>query len=276
MLKGKNFETSNVLTEENKDDKANTGAFVPFNTATSEGQIIKGSIPCSGSVMKVSVNGGPLELVAWGFRNPFGLAVHDGKLFVADNGYDDRGSRPIWGTGDILWEVKEGTWYGWPDHSGSEMLSHEEFKVPGKGETELLLTEHPNKPPKPAAMLGVHSSSDGLDFSTSDEFGYKGKAFIAQFGDMAPNVGKVLAPVGYKVVMADVETGAVYDFAVNKGKKNGPASWLKKGGLERPVAVKFHPSENALYIIDFGILSIEGGKVISKQKTGVIWKITKQ
>lgn len=276
MLTGKNFESANVLTEDNKDDKATTGAFVPFNTKTTEHQVIKGSLPCSGAIMRVPVEGGELELVAWGFRNPYGLAVHEGKLFVTENGYDDRGSRPIWGTGDVLWEIKEGKWYGWPDHSAAMMLNHEEFKGPGRKETELLLMEHPNKPPKPKAILGVHSSSNGFDFSTSEDFGFKGKAFIAQFGDMAPNVGKVLAPVGYKVVIADPESGAVYDFAVNKGKKNGPASWLKKGGLERPVAAKFHPQENALYIVDFGIVSIEGDKLISKQNTGVIWKVTKQ
>jgi hypothetical protein len=47
-----------------------------------------------------------LELVAWGFRNPFGLAfASGGALFVTDNGYDDRGSRAVWGTGDYLWDV---------------------------------------------------------------------------------------------------------------------------------------------------------------------------
>lgn len=275
MLTGKNFESPNPLTED-ANDKAKTGAFVPFNTTTTEAQVIHGSLPCSGAIMRLPVEGGALELVAWGFRNPFGLAVHEGKIFVTENGYDERGSRPIWGTGDVLWKIEEGKWYGWPDHSAGMMLNHEEFKVPGKKETDLVLMEHPNKPPKPAAILGVHSSSNGFDFSTSDQFGFKGKAFIAQFGDMAPNVGKVLAPVGYKIVIADPETGTVYDFAVNKGKQNGPSSWLKKGGLERPVAAKFHPVENALYVVDFGVVTIEGKNLISKQNTGVIWKITKQ
>ena len=42
-----------------------------------------------------------------------------------------------------------------------------------------------------AAKLGVHSSSDGLDFSRSESFGHVGEAFVAQFGDMAPGAGKV-------------------------------------------------------------------------------------
>jgi glucose/arabinose dehydrogenase len=275
VLRGKNYETNNVLTDD-PDDKATTGAFVPFNTKTDEGQTIKGSVPCSGAVMRISPDGGEPELVAWGFRNPFGMAVHDGKLFVVENGFDDRGSRPVWGTGDILWEVKENQWYGWPDYSGQEPLDHHGYKVPGKGKVELLLKEHPDEPPKPVAVLGVHSSSNGMDFSTSDDFGYKGKAFIAQLGDMAPNVGKVLGPVGFKVVMVDVEQGVVQDFAVNKGNKNGPASLFKKGGLERPVAVKFHPDGKSLYVVDFGIIDTSGKGTVSHKGTGVIWKITRQ
>ena len=276
MLTGKNFESANLLTEDNKDDKATTGAFVPFNTKTTEHQVIKGSLPCSGAIMRVPVEGGDLELMAWGFRNPYGLAVHDGKLFVTENGYDERGSRPVWGTGDVLWQVEKDRWYGWPDYSAGMRLDHEEFKVPSKQKTDMLLMEHSNTPPKPVAILGVHSSSNGFDFSTSDTFGYNGKAFIAQFGDMAPNVGKLLAPVGYKVVIADPNTGAIDDFAVNKGRRNAPASWLKKGGLERPVAAKFHTRENALYVVDFGIVSIEDKTTISRKNTGVVWKITKQ
>lgn len=274
VLKGKNYESKNVLTDD-PEDIATTGAYVAFNTRTSPGQVIQGSVPCSGSILRIPVGGGDPELVAWGFRNPFGLTMHEGKLFVVENGYDERGSRPVWGTGDVLWEVQEGKWYGWPDHSGNEALDHHAFKVPGKGTAELLLKEKPNEPPKPAAVLGVHSSSNGMDFSTSDRFGFKGMAFIAQLGDMSPNVGKVLGPVGFKVVMVDVNEGVIKDFAVNKGKRNGPASLLKKGGLERPVAVKFSPDGRSLYVVDFGILEIDGNKTISHKGTGVIWKITK-
>src|SRR5436309_157341 len=81
-----------------------TGAFLPFGTPSTPGQIIKGQVPCSGSVMRIRPDGGPLELVAWGFRNPFGLAFSpNGLLYVTDNGYDDRGSRPIWGAADVMW-----------------------------------------------------------------------------------------------------------------------------------------------------------------------------
>ena len=100
---------------------------------------------------------------------------------------------------------------------------------------------------------------------------------MAQFGDMAPGVGKVLKPVGFKVVWTDVATGEIHDFAVNKGKTNGPASKLQTGGLERPVSVKFDPSGKNLYIVDFGILkTTSSGESVPVQHTGVIWKISKQ
>ena len=276
VLSGVNYESDNVLTDD-PDDKTSTGAYVPFGTSTTPGQIIKGAVPCTGSIMRVPVGGGTPELVSWGLRNPYGLAAApDGRLYVTENGYDDRGSRPIWGSGDVLWEVKEGAWYGFPDHSAGKLMQNdEEFKVPGNKAVRSVLQTYPGPPPEPVAILGVHSSSNGFDFSKGAQFGFAGEAFIAQFGDMAPNVGKVLYPVGFKVVRVNTSTGVVRDFATNKGKRNGPASWLEKGGLERPVAATFDGTGSALYVVDFGILKTDGSSH-PQARTGVIWKITKQ
>jgi glucose/arabinose dehydrogenase len=275
-LIGQNYTSENPLVDSTS--TVTTGAFVPFGTSTTPGQVIKGALPCTGSILRIPVNGGPVELVAWGLRNPFGLAAApDGRLFVTENGYDGRGSRPVWGSGDVLWEIKQDIWYGWPDFSaGKPLQGDEEFKKPESKAVKPLLQHYPNTPPKPAAIFGVHSSSNGLDFSRSDAFGYKGEAFVAQFGDMAPKAGKVLAPVGYKIVRVNVDNGVIRDFAVNKGKRNGPASWLGGGGLERPVSVAFDPSGTALYVADFGIMHLSKTATTPKQQTGVIWKISKQ
>jgi glucose/arabinose dehydrogenase len=276
-LTGQNYSSPNVLTEE-PDDEISTGAYVPFGTSTTAGQVIKGSLPCTGSILRIPLGGGAVELVSWGFRNPFGLALSpDGKLFVTENGFDERGSRPVWGAGDALWEIKNGLWYGWPDYSeGKAIQGNEEFKAPGQPAVKALLQKYPNTPPKPAAIFGVHSSSNGFDFSRNPAFGYQGEAFVAQFGDMAPGAGKVLFPVGFKIVRVNVRTGVVKDFATNKGKRNGPASWLRKGGLERPVAARFNPSGSALYVADFGILKSSEQGNLPQAKTGMIWKITRQ
>jgi glucose/arabinose dehydrogenase len=276
-LVGKNYSSENVLTE-TKDDKVETGAFSAFGTPTTKGQIIKGSVPCTSAILRVPIEGGKVEMVSWGLRNPYGIALSpDGKLFTTENAYDERGSRPVWGTGDVLWEVKQGAWYGWPDFSAGKHIQYdEEFKSPGHAAVEPLLMHAPSVPPKPTAVFGVHTSSNGFAFSTSDNFGFKGEAFVAQFGDMAPNVGKVLEPVGFKIVRVDVATGVIRDFAVNKGRRNGPASWLKKGGLERPVSVRFDRSGNSLYVVDFGILVMTKDGPRAQEKTGVIWKITRK
>lgn len=273
-LTGITYTTPNPLTPD-KDDKATTGAFVPFGTATEKGQSIRGKVPCNGAVMKVPPQGGNVELVAWGFRNPFGLAFSpEGRLYVTDNGYDDRGSRPVWGAADWLWAITPGTWYGWPDHADGRPIEQDRYAPIGKSKPARLIEAPPNPLQQPVIFFAVHSSSNGMDFSRDPSFGFVGDAFVAQFGDQAPAVGKVMHPVGFKVVRVDVKTGVIRDFAVNLGKDNGPASKLKKGGLERPVSVRFDKAGRSLYVVDFGIMAVDES-VQPKQGTGVLWRITR-
>jgi glucose/arabinose dehydrogenase len=273
-LVGANFTSKNPLEGEGR--SATTGAFVPFGQTTAAGQTVRGAVKCSGSVLRVRPDGSNLEMVAWGFRNPFGLSFSpDGQLYVTDNGYDERGSRPVWGAADLLWRVQKGVWHGWPDFSGGEPLTLEKFKAPRKPQPKFVLANHPNTPPQPVAKFGVHSSADGLDFSTSEAFGHVGEAFVAILGDESPSTGKLLRAVGFKVVRVNVTNGVIEDFAVNKGSHNGPASKIKSGGLERPVAVRFNPSHNELYIIDFGVILQDKMGAKPQQGTGVIWKVTR-
>ncbi|HEX8520608.1 MAG TPA: hypothetical protein VF669_00045 [Tepidisphaeraceae bacterium] len=286
-LTGQSFTTDNPLTPE-KNDKATTGAYQPFGTPSQPGQTIKGKTPGSGAIYRITPKptsrsqaepGGPppdLTLVAWGLRNPFGLALApDGSLYVTENQFDDRGSRPLWGTGDLLWKITPNTWYGWPDFWGPYPVTNKRVKPPRKDQPQFLLAQHPNPPQKPAAVLPVHAGAGGLDFSRSDRFGYAGQAFIAIFGDMAPNVGKVMGPVGFRVVRVDPANGSIETFATNRGKENGPASQLKTGGLERPVACRFDNTGEALYVVDFGILNMIG-KPRPQERTGVLWRITRE
>lgn len=272
-LAGVNYTSGNPLTPD-PEDRATTGAFSPFAAATTKGQVVRGRVPCSGAVLRVRPSGGAPELVAWGFRNPFGLAFSpDGRLYITDNGYDDRGSRPVWGTGDQLWRVEPGTWYGWPDFSGG--ISLDGRKVPGKGRVQAVLASYPNKPTASVFTFDVHSSTNGIDFSRREAFGHVGQAFVAQFGDMAPGVGKVLHPVGFKVLRVDVEAGVVHEFAVNRGKTNGPASRIGGGGLERPVAVRFDRAGRALYVVDFGVMSMTAHGPSPQKGTGALWRIVR-
>jgi glucose/arabinose dehydrogenase len=274
-LVGTNFESKDP--SKGGDARATTGAFMPFGTASQAGQVVKGQVPCSGAVLRVGVSGGEPELVAWGFRNPFGLAfTGDGRLLVTDNGYDERGSRPVWGSADWLWIVNPSQpplWHGWPEYADGNKLTEKRYKPNSGPQPGRLLTEDPNPPPVPRAFFACHSSSNGLDVSRSKAFGYEGQAFVAQFGDQSPTTGKTLAPTGFKVVRVDLSNGVIEEFAANKGKENGPASYQHGGGLERPVAVRFTPDGNQLYIVDFGVMTMSDDGPHPQQGTGVLWRI---
>ncbi len=271
-LNGENYASRNVLAGGDEDVK--TGPYLPFGTAAETGQVVPGTIPCSGAILRVPIKGGDSEVVAWGFRNPFGIAFDkQGQLYTSENGFDVRGSRPIFGVPDVLWRVQEGSWYGWPDFAAGIPVSSELYDTPDHGIPKQVLARHPGKPPQPVAKLAVHSSSNGFDISHSEKFGFVNHAFIAQFGDQAPDVGKVWSPVGYKLVMVDLSNGLIEDFAVNRGKKNGPASLQKSGGLERPISARFDPSGQALYLVDFGVLRMDEEGAHPQPETGLVWRI---
>ncbi len=63
----------------------------------------------------------------------------------------------------------------------------------------------------------------------------------------------------------NVRNGVIEEFAVNKGKANGPASKIGGGGLERPVAARFSPDGKSLYVVDFGVL-LQKGKRANRKK----------
>jgi glucose/arabinose dehydrogenase len=272
-LTGENHESRDVRSADSS-ARTTTGAFVPFGTRTTAGQVVRGSVPCAGSLLRMPAAGGQPQLVAWGFRNPYGVTfAPDGTLYITDNGFDTRGSRGIFGGADHLFRVEQGKWYGWPDFAGDIPVAQERFKPREKAQPRPVLARVPNQPPEPVARLAVHSSSNGFDFSTNPQFGHVGQAFIAQFGDMTPQTGKVWAPAGARVVRVDVKTGDITDFVINKGKTHGPASQIGSKGIERPVDARFSPGGDALYVTDFGVMTVSEDGPVAQERTGVIWRV---
>ena len=274
VLAGRNFESQDVRTSDrNLARRLSTGAFVPYGTATEAGQVIKGDVKCSGSVLRCNPDGSDLELVAWGLRNPFGKAfAPDGRLFVVNHGIDERGHRQIVGDVDALYEIREGAWYGWPDFAAGIRLDDPHWGRRGRGR-EPVLAEHPDpSPPKPFATFAPHSGANGMTFCRDSKFGFEGDAFVCEIGDLAPNTTRQAAPSGYKVVRVDMKTGEVHDFAVNRIV--GPASNLPHGGFERPTHCEFGP-DGALYVTDWGEIEIapEAGGVRMQVGSGTLWRI---
>jgi glucose/arabinose dehydrogenase len=274
VLTGQNFRSGPVLPPVPLKN-VTTGAFVPYGTATQPGQVIQGALPATASIMRVRPDGSNLQLVAWGIRNPFGLAFSpDGQLYATDTSYDNRGSRPIENAPDMLWRVRRGVWYGFPDFVAGIPLTDPRFRPEDKPQPQFLLAKHPNRPPKPVASFQPHSASHGFDFSRSRGFGHVGQAFVAQMGDVTPPTGVVQSPPGYKVVRVNPSTGEVSDFAWNRAAAPGPASKVGGGGLERPLDVQFDRTGQAMYVVDFGVITTP---LIPnpRKRTGVLWRITR-
>jgi glucose/arabinose dehydrogenase len=260
VLAGRNFASEHVLSDFGGETQ--TGAFKPFGQPSHGGEVVTGGVPCNGAILRIA-EGEDVQLVASGLRHPFGLAFDaDGQLYATEHGFDPRGSREARGS-DYLWAIKQGAWYGWPDFSGG--------KEPVAGGP--VLARHPPRGPAPVADFGPQASPGGFDFSTSQYFGHVGEAFVALYGERMPGAG-ARAARGYKVVRVDVRSGRVEDFAVNRGG-TAPASALRAWGLERPIAARFAPHGQALYVVDYGIV-LDGEDGPEPQRgTGVLWRITR-
>jgi glucose/arabinose dehydrogenase len=272
VLAGVNVHTPSPLSAEPGAQTA-TGAFASFGTSTAAGQRIPAQLPCTAAVMRCNPDGSELELVAWGLRNPYGIAFHpDGRLFATEHGSDERGRRYILGDLEDFYEIVEGAWYGWPDFASGIRLDDPYWGDGGQGR-EPVIAEHPDpNPPKPFANFEVHAGPNGFDFCRDAAFGFEGDAFVALFGDIAPVTTRIMTPKGFKVVRVDMRSKRVVDFAVNKIA--GPASKLPHEGFERPSHCQFGP-DGALYVVDWGEIEIapERGGIRMQKGTGTLWRI---
>ena len=273
-LYGQNFDTNNMLVENTLGEIADTGAFSHYGVPNLPYELRKGVVKASGSILRANLDGTQLELVAWGFRNPSYMRFDKSdRLFVSNNGYEVRGSRPIANALDEFYIVLPELWYGWPDFSGGLPITLPEFKPEGGVQPEFLLMKHPNIPPRPFTTFPANSGIRGFDFNYTT-FGPEGDVYIAEFGGRRTRVEGVLsssAGVGHRISKIDMQTGVISTFASNKSSY--PASATGEGGFERPADVAFGP-DGAMYVLDMGLDASDIPNDFVP-KTGVIWKITK-
>lgn len=142
-----------------------------------------------------------------------------------------------------------------------------------QGATQTVAGEGSQSTAPARPKFPVHSSADGIEFSRSSAFGHVGEAFVAIFGDEAPTTGKMLSSIGGKVVRVTVSNGVIEDFAVNRAPKEGPGTKVGVAGFERPVAVRFDPNGEALYVVDFGVLRHDAQGAHPERQTGSVWRI---
>ncbi|HYF01558.1 MAG TPA: PQQ-dependent sugar dehydrogenase, partial [Planctomycetota bacterium] len=144
-VSGERWTTLNpmILGKPDEGKLAHTGPFAPFGETLKDGTT-RPDVKANGTILRMNPDGSGLEVYAWGLRNPFGVFWGpDGKLYASDNGYDERGSRPIANAPDVVWTVKQGAWYGFPDYAGGRPVTDERFKPKHGPQPKFLLEDHP-------------------------------------------------------------------------------------------------------------------------------------
>ncbi len=275
MLNGQNFETRNPFNEVTQTEEVLTGAFSPYGTPNSPNEIRKGYVKASGSILRSNLDGTMLELYAWGFRNPMNLKFDEGgQLYVANIGYDNRGSRPIANAPDEFYAASQGVWYGWPDYTAGNPVDLPRFTPEGGPAPTLLLKNVPNIPPSPQAIFPTSSNIMGFDFDYYDFGQNYGDVYIAEYGSITRQLSRANIPfagAGHRVSRIDMKTQTVNTFAINHS--GFPSYISNEGGFSRPVDVAFGPDE-ALYVLDMGNESRSNDSEIIPD-TGVIWRISR-
>jgi len=281
-------------------DVAGTAPFQPFNSR------YRGTIPAAengrptAAIFSCDPGGGGLKVEAHGIRCPRDIAFDPyGSPFVTNQGMELRGTRPVKDDPDALLRVSP-RWYGWPDFSADlRPISEPRFQPPQEllvtyeSSTELidhrgsgLESPYHYRDTLVNAVLPPLAGAAGVTFVPQGGplTAFNGHAVIALSGDRAPfatSGRKLKGPTGYRIVRVDNvtklpdETYKVSDFVRNTA--GVPRSRQKLTYhhicLERPIAVRFDPSDGSMYIVDFGVLEMRNGREWVKPLSGRIFKL---
>ncbi|MFN8472841.1 MAG: cupredoxin domain-containing protein [Anaerolineae bacterium] len=234
-----------------------TGAYQNYGVQSTPGQAVSGANLCNGAVLRANPDGSNLDVVAWGFRNPYGIAFVPstsalaGMLLVDDNGPDGVGVRPIYAP-DSLHVVQNPSamtaasapWYGWPDYFINHPVTDTTYFSPT---TSLVLQTHPALNMN-TSSLGYSTVPTGLAMSTSPSFGFVNDLFVAYFqGGRGPGTGP--GPSVQRLHPSIGETGVIS--WTQSTFASSPMSDMNMG-LLHPIDVKFSPDGSAMYVLDFG------------------------
>jgi len=196
------------------------------------------------AISKCSLEG-ECEIFASGIRNAVGFIFHPltNEIYATENSRDRLGEDTPPDEIDI---IKENGNYGWPICYGKNILDTDFHK-----DDHVHIRPDCTEPFEIPSLvdLQAHSAPLGLAFYYGQQFPkeYEGKLFVAYHGSWNRKV-----PTGYKIVVIDVESKEVKDFATG---------WLTDNFkvLGRPVDV---------------IVDKEGSLFVSDDNAGLVYKIT--
>jgi glucose/arabinose dehydrogenase len=276
------------------DDIAVTAPFQPFGMSNRVRVPASPTGKPTAAIFSISSGGGDVRVEAHGLRNPRGLAFNDfGNLFVANQGMELRGTRPVKDDPDAVVRVPPGggTWYGWPDFSADLVpITDDRFQPP----TELIartgypevsfLIDHEGSglipPDRQTLVRGVFPSLSGASKMAfvANQPGFEaseGDLLVALAGDRFPLATggiKLKGPVGYKIVRLDPDNKQIVDFVYNTSLVP-PSHRRQATGIERPIDLKFGP-DGALYIVDQGPIDYRSGVARSKAAAGRVLRLS--
>jgi glucose/arabinose dehydrogenase len=257
------FETPDPLTD-TPAARATTRPFAPFGHASDPTARVRGQVPCTASVLRCRPDGSGLELVAWGLRNAYGLGfLPDGRLLATEQGPDDRGSRPIGNAPDLLYHVKQGAWYGWPDFIGGHRVDEPAF-TPSRGvPAQPLMTGYEGlpEPERPLLSFGVNAAATKFAVLPAGASRWPGQLLVAIFGDEKPITAPPGSRVGRTVLRID------------------PADWtahpVSVPAMERPIDVAVSADGRTIWVLDFGRFEMLGeGRLDAVPGSGAVFNAT--
>jgi glucose/arabinose dehydrogenase len=283
-------------------DIAVTAPFQPFNVSNETE--VEGSERPNAAIYSCSPNGGDLRVEAHGIRYPRGIAFNGYSFYFTNEGMALRGTRPMKNDQDALLRlIVGGTWYGWPDYTADlhpvweDKFQPDPAMIARTGYKRVLFVidqQQTNQDPKnqdrrlqliePDANTLLKGTFAPLSGAAKLAFIPKswpnrsdhGRAVVALAGDRAPfdtSGNPIIGPIGYKVVMVDLDNHQVTDFVANTA--GGPGSLIDSKNLnllERPVDVKFGP-DGSLFILDAGHMQIHDGREDYDAGTGKIFHL---
>jgi glucose/arabinose dehydrogenase len=182
------------------------------------------------SIMRMDIDGGSLEMYAYGVRNTVGFDWHPvtGELWFTDNGRDLLGDDIP--PDELNRAYKKGLHFGFPYLHGKDVKDPEYYdERPG---IDFTTPEH---------EFPAHVAALGMRFYTGDMFPkkYKGGIFVAEHGSWNRS-----EKIGYRVSFVSVKDNKA------TGYETFASGWLENDSAwGRPADVQIGP-DGALYVSD--------------------------